>query len=61
MTAGYEVKSSVSKGLTYLVTNDINSGSTKAKKALSYGTKIINEEEFLKLVSKKENNEVFEL
>ena len=49
-SAGFEVKSSVSKGLTYLVTNDTESGSSKNKKAKALGTKIINEEQFLKLV-----------
>lgn len=43
-------KSSVTKDLTYLVTNDIASGSSKNKKASQYGIPIINEEEFLKLV-----------
>jgi DNA ligase (NAD+) len=41
----------VTKTLTYLVTNDSNSGSSKCKKALEYGTKIINEKEFLELVN----------
>ncbi len=44
------VKSSVVKGLSYLVTNSPNSGSSKNKKAKELGTQIINEEEFLKLV-----------
>ena len=48
---GYLVKNSVSKGLTYLVTNDKTSGSSKNKKAQQLGTEIINEEEFLALVS----------
>lgn len=56
--AGYEVKSGVSRGLTYLVTNNIESGSTKAEKAKEFGTKIINEEEFLKMV-KTQEDEVF--
>lgn len=49
--AGFEVKSGVSRGLTYLVTNDPSSGSSKNKKAKELGTKIITEEEFLKLLS----------
>ena len=54
--AGFEVKSSVSKGLTYLVTNDTESGSSKNVKAKSLGTKIINEEEFLKLLNTYNNS-----
>lgn len=49
--AGFEVKSGVSKGLTYLVTNTPNSGSSKNKKAQQLGTNVITEEEFLKLIS----------
>ena len=58
--AGYEVKSGVSRGLTYLVTNDPNSGSGKAKKAREFGTTVINEKQFLELV-KTEESEVFDL
>ena len=47
---GFEVKNSVTKGLTYLVTNNADSGSTKAKKAMEQGTTVIDEEQFLKLV-----------
>ncbi|WP_407396857.1 NAD-dependent DNA ligase LigA [Treponema sp.] len=47
---GGSVKSSVVKGLSYLVTNDTTSGSSKNKKAAELGVPIINEEEFLKLV-----------
>lgn len=50
--AGLEVKSGVSKGLTYLVTNTPDSGSSKNKKAHQLGIKVIAEEEFLKLVAK---------
>lgn len=50
MHAGYKVKGGVNKGLTYLVTNDKNSGSSKNKKAAQLGIKVINEEEFIKLV-----------
>ncbi len=47
---GGSTKSSVTKDLSYLVTNDTTSGSSKNKKAAQYGIPIINEEEFLKLV-----------
>lgn len=47
---GYDVKSSVTKGLTYLVTNDPFSGSSKNKKAQQLGTKIITEDQFLDLM-----------
>lgn len=49
--AGFEVKGGVTRGLTYLVTNDVNSGSSKNKKAKQLGTKVISEEEFMSLVS----------
>lgn len=49
--AGFEVKGGVNKGLTYLVTNDSESGSSKNRKAKELGTKVINEQEFLKLIS----------
>lgn len=49
--AGFEVKNAVTKGLTYLVTNDVNSGSSKNKKAKQLETKVITEEEFITLVS----------
>lgn len=49
--AGFEVKSGVSKGLTYLITNTPDSGSSKNKKAKELGTKVITENEFLKLLS----------
>ncbi|MBR5096771.1 MAG: DNA ligase (NAD(+)) LigA, partial [Treponema sp.] len=47
---GGSAKSSVTKDLTYLVTNDKESGSSKNAKAAKFGIPIINEEEFLKLV-----------
>ncbi len=43
--AGGEVKSSVSKTLTLLVTKDPNSNSGKAKKARQYGVEVIGIEE----------------
>ena len=47
---GGSAKSSVTKDLSYLVTNDKNSGSSKNAKAAKFGVPIINEEEFLFLV-----------
>ena len=48
--AGYSVASSVSRDLTYLVTNTPASQSTKNRKADEYGVKKITEAEFLKMV-----------
>lgn len=48
--AGADVKSSVGKGLTYLVINDVNSISSKAVSARKYGTTLISEDEFLDMV-----------
>jgi len=50
---GAQAKSSVVKGLSYLVTNDPASGSSKNKKAQELGVRIINEDEFLALLSGK--------
>ncbi len=47
---GGSVKSSVVKGLSYLVTNDTASGSSKNKKAAELGIPVINEEAFLALL-----------
>lgn len=47
---GGSCKSSVTKDLTYLVTNDTTSGSSKNQKAASYGIAIINEDQFLEMV-----------
>jgi DNA ligase (NAD+) len=47
---GGSSKSSVVRDLSYLVTNDTESGSAKNKKAGDLGVKIINEEQFLSLV-----------
>jgi DNA ligase (NAD+) len=44
-------KNSVGKGLTYLVTNDKESGSNKNKQAQKYGVSIINEDEFFNLAN----------
>lgn len=48
---GGQTKSSVTKDLSYLVTNDTSSGSSKNQKAAKFGIPIINEEEFLKMVN----------
>lgn len=48
---GYEAKSGVSKGLTYLVNNDINSNSSKNRKAKTLGIQIITEESFMKMLN----------
>lgn len=50
-SAGATVKGSVTKNLTYLVMDDPNSGTTKARAARKNGTKCISEEEFLKLAN----------
>lgn len=47
---GYEPKSGVAKGLTYLINNDINSSSSKNKKAKALGIKILTEAEFMKIL-----------
>jgi DNA ligase (NAD+) len=49
---GGMVKSSVVKGLSYLVTNDTTSGSAKNIKAQQLGIPIINEKEFLSLAGR---------
>lgn len=48
--AGGEVKSSVGKGLTYLVMADPNSTSGKAKSARALGVKCIGEDELMKMM-----------
>jgi DNA ligase (NAD+) len=48
--AGANVKSSVGKGLTYLVIADPNSTSSKAEAARKLGTTLISEDEFLDMV-----------
>ncbi len=47
---GGSCKSSVTKDLSFLVTNDTTSGSSKNQKAAKYGVKIIDEAEFRKMV-----------
>ena len=49
---GGSAKSSVVKDLTYLVTNDTTSGSSKNRKAQELGIKIIDENTFLSLAKK---------
>lgn len=49
---GGTVKSSVTKGLSYLVTNDTSSGSAKNAKAAQLGIPVINEKQFLQLVGR---------
>ena len=51
---GYESKSGVSKGLTYLINNDVTSMSSKNKKAKELGIKILSEAEFMKIVNTNE-------
>lgn len=59
---GYESKSGVVKGLTYLINNDINSTSSKNKKAKQLGIRIISEDEFMKIVSNSAvESELFKL
>jgi len=48
--AGGEVRSSVGKGLTYLVQADANSASGKSEKAKKLGTKILGEAELWKMM-----------
>jgi DNA ligase (NAD+) len=48
--AGGDVKSSVGKGLTYLVIADANSTSSKAQTARKLGTTLVSEEDFLEMV-----------
>jgi DNA ligase (NAD+) len=48
---GGAVKSSVGKGLTYLIALDPNSGSGKAEKAKQYGTKVIGIDQARKLIA----------
>jgi len=47
---GGEIKTSVSRGLTYLIQSNAKSTSSKSQKALKYGTEVLGEKEFLKLV-----------
>jgi len=49
---GGQAKSTVTKGLSYLVTNDPSSGSEKRRKAAAFGVEILDETAFLSLVGK---------
>ncbi|MDE6068363.1 MAG: BRCT domain-containing protein, partial [Treponemataceae bacterium] len=49
--SGGAVKSSVTKDLSFLVTNDTKSGSDKNAKAAKFGIPIINEKEFLAMLN----------
>jgi len=51
---GAQAKSSVVKGLSYLVTNDPASGSAKNQKARKLGISVIGEDEFLIIISGQE-------
>jgi DNA ligase (NAD+) len=55
---GAQIKSSVVKELSFLVTNDSSSSSSKNKKAQSLGIKIINEDEYLALLSSKKESKL---
>lgn len=48
---GYESKSSVAKGLTYLINNNSTSSSSKNLKAQKLGIKILTEDEFMKILN----------
>ena len=50
---GGAIKSSVVKDLSYLVTNDTSSGSSKNKKAAELNIPVINEKEFFALLEKQ--------
>ncbi len=52
---GGQARSTVAKGLSYLVTNDPLSGSSKNKSALKLGIPIIGEEEFLAMLGGRES------
>jgi DNA ligase (NAD+) len=47
------VVGSVSKNTDYLLTNDTDPASSKYKKALEVGTKVINEDAFRQLIGEK--------
>ncbi len=48
---GGAIKSSVTKDLSYLVTNDTSSGSSKNIKAAKFGIPVIDEKQFLELIN----------
>ncbi len=47
---GGVIKNGVTKDLDFLITNTPNSGTSKNKKALSFGTELITEESFMKRI-----------
>jgi DNA ligase (NAD+) len=49
--AGFSIKNTVTKGLTYLVTSDPYSGSAKNLKARALGIKVIDERSFKEMIS----------
>lgn len=49
---GGSVKSSVTKDLSYLVTNDTSSGSSKNQKATKFGIPVIDEKQFFEMLNK---------
>jgi DNA ligase (NAD+) len=51
---GATAKTSVVKGLSFLVTNDPESGSSKNKKALGMGIPVIDERQFLAILARPE-------
>ena len=55
---GGQVKSTIVKELSYLVTNDSGSGSAKNKKAVELGIAIIDEEQFLALTDNTKNKQI---
>jgi DNA ligase (NAD+) len=55
--AGGSVTSSVTKTLSYLVTNDPESGSSKNRKANDLGVAVISEEQFAALLESDENSD----
>jgi DNA ligase (NAD+) len=54
---GAQAKSTVVKGLSYLVTNDPESNSSKNKKARELGIPLINEEQFLALIQPEQSEQ----
>lgn len=53
----FEVKSSVTKDLDFLVCADPNSGSTKLEKAKNNGTRVISYEEFLEMLDSDDEDD----
>lgn len=51
--AGGTTKSSVTKELSYLVTNDVSSGSSKNRKAAELGIPVVTEKEFLQMLAQE--------